>query len=226
MIAISIILVLLSVVLSCFLLHEGREKAKLAELYGVMKGRVEAQEEAAEKAASSESEQKEEDHLASSKPLSPTSIRTALRFNGFSPETGDCREPNIIYFKIGDTNCRVNAERLPLLSLEVAYRFDEPKENIDLLCEAASEVTSKMYVAKACIAGEDAEAVIVSAEFICDTYTYLRDNLKEYLNLLRDAYKRYFSTYESLKQKRKNEREAVFSGRIYIPHSTQNKIQS
>ena len=226
MVAISIILVLLCIVLSCFLLFEGREKAKLAELYGVMRGRVEASQEAAEKAASSESGQKEEDHLASSKPLSTTSIRTALRFNGFSPDTGDSSEPNIVYFKIGDTNCRVNADRLPLLSLEVGYRLDEPKENVDLLCEAASEVTSKMYVAKACIAGEDAEAVIISAEFICDTYVYLRDNLKEYLHLISDAHKRFFGTYESLKQKRKDEREAVFSGRSYIPHSTQNKIQS
>lgn len=226
MVSISIILVLLCIVLSCFLLFEGREKAKLAELYGVMRGRVEAHEEAAEKAASSESEQKEEDHLASSKPLSTTSVRTALRFNGFSPETGDSSEPNIIYFKIGDTSYRANADHLPLLSLEVGHRLDEPKENIDLLCEAASEVTSKMYVAKACIAGEDAEVVIISAEFICDTYTYLRDNLKEYLHLVRDAHKRFFGTYESLKQKRKDEREAVFSGRSFIPHSTQNKVQS
>ena len=120
----------------------------------------------------------------------------------------------------------MNAERLPLLSVEVGYSLEEPKENIDLLREAASEVTARLFISKAIIVGEEAKAVIYSTEFICGAYAYLRDNLKEYLNCLREAGKLFNETYDSLKEKRTDEREAAFSGRSFIQHPSQNKIQS
>lgn len=219
MVATSIILALLCVVLSWFLLFEEREKAKLAEQYGLMKGRVEVHDEA----APSEKEEKEENKLPSSNLITLTSIRAALRFNGFFPESVDESEPNIVYFKIDDTNFRVNAERLPLLSVEVGYSLEEAKENIDLLRDAASEVTARLFISKAVIVGEEAKAVIYSTEFICGAYAYLRDNLKEYLNCLREAGKLFNETYDSLKEKRKEEREAVFSGQSFIQHPPPKK---
>lgn len=142
------------------------------------------------------------------KPLTIESIRNALRFNGFSPEIPDTHEPYVVHFNIGDTKYRLNAEHLPFLSIGVGYGLgNEPKEDVALMRQAAADVTSRMFIGKAYILG-DAEAIIFSVEMLCDSYMHLRNNLKQYLDILSEIYKRFYEAHEALKKRRKEEREA------------------
>lgn len=167
-----------------------------------------------------------EDLLPGRKPLSIESIRNALRFNGFSPEVPDTHEPGVIYFKVDDISCRVVADRLPFISLEAGFKLDEPQEDLALLHRAAGEVTQNLFIGKAYVVG-DGDGVVFSAEFIGDSYMYFRDNLKQLLTILQEANKRFFQTLESLREKRQEDREAIFSGNCFVQDSPANhKIQS
>lgn len=161
------------------------------------------------------------------KPITVDSIRTALRFNGISPEIPDTHEPGIVHFSIDDTKFRINAEHLPFMSIEVGYGLkNEPKEDTALMYQAAADVTSRMFIGKAYIMG-DAEAIIFSVELLCDSYMHLRNNLKQYLDILSDINKRFYEAHEALKERRKEEREAVFSGNCYVQDSpAAHKVQS
>ena len=169
----------------------------------------------------------DEDAGASQKPVSADSVRTALRFNGISPEIPDTHEPDIIHFKIGDIKYRINAEHLPFMSIEIGYGLrNEPKEETALMYQAAADVTSQMFIGKAYIMG-DAEAIIFSVELLCDSYMHLRNNLKLYLDILSDINKRFYEAFEALKERRKEEREAVFSGNCFVQDSpAAHKVQS
>ena len=167
------------------------------------------------------------DAEAKQKPVSIDSVRTALRFNGISPEIPDTHEPDIVHFKIGDTKFRINAEHLPFMSIEVGYGLrNEPKEETALMYQAATDVTSQMFIGKAYIMGE-AEAIIFSVELLCDSYMHLRNSLKLYLDILSDINKRFYEAFEALKERRKEEREAVFSGNCFVQDSpAAHKVQS
>ena len=167
-----------------------------------------------------------EDLQPGRKPLSIESIRNALRFNGFSPEVPDTHEPGVIYFKVDDISCRVVADRLPFISLEAGFKLDVPQEDLALLHRAAGEVTQNLFIGKAYVVG-DGDGVVFSAEFIGDSYMYFRDNLKQLLTILQEANKRFFQTLESLREKRQEDREAIFSGNCLVQDSPANhKIQS
>lgn len=161
------------------------------------------------------------------KPITVESIRTALRFNGISPEIPDTHEPGIVHFSIGDTKFRINAEHLPFISIEVGYGLrNEPLGDTTLMYQAAAEVTSRMFIGKAYIMG-DAEAIIFSVELLCDSYMHLRNILKQYLDILSDINKRFYEVHEALKERQKEEREAVFSGNCFVRDFPEvNKVQS
>ena len=92
--------------------------------------------------------------------------------------------------------------------------------------QAAADVTSRMFIGKAYIMG-DAEAIIFSVELLCDSYMHLRNNIKQYLDILSDINKRFYEAHEALKERRKEEREAVFSGNCYVQDSpAAHKVQS
>ena len=153
------------------------------------------------------------------KPVTVDSIRTALRFNGISPEIPDTHEPSIVHFRVSDTKFRINAEHLPFMSIEVGYGLrNEPKEDTELMYQAATDVTSRMYIGKAYLMG-DAEAIIFSVELLCDSYMHLRNNLRQYLDILSDINKRFYEAYEALKEQRNKERESVFSGNCFVQDS-------
>ena len=210
-------------VLAYLLYSENDKRTKLFENYCEIKARQEI----AAEAADSRRAEISDDTEARKKPMSVDSIRTALRFNGISPEIPDTHEPDIIHFKIGDTKYRINAEHLPFMSIEVGYGLrNEPKEETALMYQAAADVTSQMFIGKAYILG-DAEAIIFSVELLCDSYMHLRNNLKLYLDILSDINKRFYEAFEALKERRKEEREAVFSGNCFVQDSpAAHKVQS
>ena len=91
---------------------------------------------------------------------------------------------------------------------------------------AAGEVTQNLIIGKAYVVGEG-NGVVFSAEFIGDSYVYFRDNLKQLLTVLQEAQQRFFQTLDSLKKKREEEREAVFSGKCFVQDSAvARKVQS
>ena len=207
-------LVIVCAVLAYLLVSEFKKRTNLLEEYCEIKAR---QDLAAE--ADTRHPEDNEDVEARQKPISVDAIRTALRFNGISPEIPDTHEPNVIHFKIEDTYFRINAEHLPFVSIEVGYSLKkEPKEDTSLMYQAAMDVTSQMFIGKAYIMG-DAEAIIFSVELLCDSYMHLRNNLKQYLDLLSDINKRFYEAHEALKERRKEEREAVFSGNCFVQES-------
>lgn len=177
-----------------------------------------------EQESSSEPEPSEAERAE--KPFTVESIRTALRFNGFSPEVPDIHDPDTVYFKVDDVNCRVIAGHIPLLALEAGFKLEEPKEDLALLHRAAAEVTQNLFIGKAYVVG-DGNGVVFSVEFFCESYMFFRNNLKQFLDILREADRRFYETLDFLRNKREEEQKAVFSGRSFMQDSsTSHKVQS
>lgn len=145
-------------------------------------------------------------------PLTVDSVRTALRKNGFHPEGPDANpeERQLLAFNIQDTRFHVDVTRLPFLSLELGYSLDPATEDIDLLYKAAYEVTSGIFVGKAVILGEG-QAVLFQAEMMCDSYVHLRDNFKRYLDIVIETQKRFYDTYQKLKDEKKRAVEDIMN---------------
>ena len=204
---------------------EKRNTALLAE-NNQLRGRVDTMREAALRAEAKEKAEVQENEDASVKPLSVQSIRTALRFNGYSPEITDTSEPDIVRFDHNDTHVRIDGSHLPCLSISACFALREPEENMALLQQAADEVVSRMFVGKAFLVDEG-KAVVFSVEFIAD-YMYLRNNLRDYMRILMDTGYRFYESCDQLKGRQKKDQEAVFSGESFIqgPQSKSKKIQS
>ena len=190
------------------------KRTKLLEDYSELK--------AYQKLAEEKHPEVQEDLQPGQKPLSLESIRTALRFNGLSPEIPDTHEPGIVYFLIGDTKYRIYANNLPYLSIEVGYSLNNESPNdITLMYQAASDITAQMFIGKAHITG-DAEAIIFSVEILCDSYMHLRNNIKRYLDILSEVSRLFYEAHETLKEQREEERKAVFSGNSFVPGPAAN----
>ena len=159
------------------------------------------------KAASDKKEEKE----SVKRPLNAESVRIALRYNGFSPEIVDTHlnDWQAVRFKVEETFFRIDTSRLPLTTLEMGFRMDKD-EDVDLMERAAREVTAGIFVGKANILrGEEESAVVFQAEFIADSYLYFRDNFKEYLNIVIETHRRFYETYDNLKEEKKKELDQV-----------------
>ena len=149
---------------------------------------------------------KKDDAEAAGKPVTVESVKTALMSNGFTLEAPDADEPDIVSFMINDTVFRIDASHLPFLTLELGYRTDSMQVDVELMKQAAAEVTTGIFIGKVCIYGEG-QAVVFSAEWLCDSYTQLRDRLTKYLDIVCEAHKRFTETYDKLKEE-KRKREA------------------
>ena len=131
------------------------------------------------KAASDKTEEKE----VAKKPLTAESVRIALRYNGFSPEIIDTHldDWQAVRFKVEETFFRIDTSRLPLLTLETGFRMDKD-EDAELMERAAREVTAGIFVGKAKV---------------------------QYLNIVIETHKRFYETYENLKEEKKKEQDQV-----------------
>ena len=155
-------------------------------------------------------DKKEQDEVAK-KPLNTESVRIALRYNGFSPEVSgtDLDDWQTVRFKVEDTFFRIDTSRLPFLTLELGFRMDK-EEDVDLMYRAAREVTAGIFVGKVNIfRGEEESAAVFQADFIADNYLYFRDNFKEYLNIVIETHKRFFETYNNLREEKAKELDQV-----------------
>ena len=155
-------------------------------------------------------EKAEEDDVVR-KPLNTESVRIALRNNGFSPEISGANldDWETVRFKVEDTFFRIDTSHLPFLTLELGFRMAK-EEDVDLMYRAAREVTAGIFIGKVNILrGEEESAVVFQAEFIADGYLYFRDNFKEYLNIVIETHKRFFDTYNNLKEEKKKDLDLV-----------------
>lgn len=145
------------------------------------------------------------------KPITVESVRTALRYNGFSPEIIDTHlnEWQVVRFKVEDTQFRVDASRAPFLTLELGYALNPEEEDLGLMMRAAQEVTSGIFIGKAAVLGEG-KAVVFQAEMYCDSYVYLRDNFKTFLDIVIETHKRFFDSYNRLKEEKQKATDELY----------------
>ena len=224
MLATSVILAVICALLVLMLRHEEKKNTSLSEQNSTLKGRLET----IEDTMRTEEPQKNLLTISSEevqKPLSIDSIRTALRYNGLSPETIEGQHPRAVYFRYNDVLYEINTGNLHLIAIAAIYNVGDAKVNSDLLSSAAEVLTSEMFVCKVYMS-EEGKSITYSVEFICDSYLYLRNNIKEYIGLLEEAQRRLYDRYEDMKCRQETEREAVFSGRSYIRDSQHDKIPS
>ena len=174
--------------------------------------RVMRLEEAMKHGQNEEVDHEAENKEASVKPVTAESVRIALRYNGYSPEIIDTHlgEWQFVKFKIEDTLFRFDTSRLPLLNLELGYSLNPDKEDVALMRSAAAEVTSNIFIGKTAILG-DGQAVLFSAEFLCDSYLYLRDNLKTFLEIVIETQNRFYEVYERMKDEKRKVKDDLFS---------------
>ncbi len=152
------------------------------------------------------------DNGESKTPLTVDSVRRALRENGFRPEgpDTDAGDRQLVVFNIENTRFHVDVTRLPFITLELGYSMDPLKEDIDLLYRAAYEVTAGVFVGKAVILGEG-QAVVFQAEMMCDSYTHLKDNFRRYLDIVIETHRRFYDTYQKMKEEKKRAVEDIMN---------------
>ena len=144
---------------------------------------------------------KKDDKEAAGKPVTMDSVCTALRHNGFSPEIPDKNDSHMVHFKINDTSFRIDTSRLPFLVLELGYSLDPAEEDVELMRRAAAEITTGIFIGKVNILS-DGQAVVFTAEWLCDSYTQLRDTFNRYMDVVLEARKRYFESYKKMKEEK------------------------
>lgn len=143
--------------------------------------------------------------------LSTDAVCAALRHNGFSPEIRDESEPHVVSFNINDTLFRIDTSHLPLLNLELGYSLDPAEEDAELMRRAAAGITAGIFIAKVSVYG-DAQAVVFSAEWLCDSYEQLCDRFNKYLEIVCEAHKRFFETYNNMREEKRKTEENQASG--------------
>lgn len=130
-------------------------------------------------------------------------ILSALRYNGFAPELEDLYHDGTrtIKFKQNIMLFRIDTTQLPYLSLGTACQIDPTKEDMDLLCQAAREVTENTFMSKVFV-WEKEQLIGFQVEMFCDSYMYFRDNLKLFMDNITRTCGRYFETYDKLKEEK------------------------
>ena len=146
--------------------------------------------------------------VETTKPVTIESVRTALRYNGISPEILDTHEPDIIKFTFNDRKYRLNLGRLPFVNIMLVFGIDK-EDDADLMREAAQYVSLRSYGASVFVIPEDG-CFLISTDVYADSYLYLRNNIRFFLEVVENTGGYFYSRYEELKaQKNKSSQEAI-----------------
>lgn len=135
-------------------------------------------------------------------PVTKESVLAALRYHHLTIEEPDTEEPDIIYFEYQGVHYRINASKLPFLSMGVGFSIDPEEDDVDLIMQVAQEITYSTYLVKVMVAQED-KFYAYQVDMIADTYLPLRDNLRNYLDLLLDARRQFKDLYGRKREERK-----------------------
>ena len=143
-----------------------------------------------------------------SKPVTIESVRSALRYNGISPEILDTHEPDIIKFTFNDRKYRLNLGRLPYVNIMLVFGIDK-EDDAELMKEAAQYVSLRSYGASVFVIPEDG-CFLIGTDVYADTYLYLRNNIRFFLEVVENTGRYFYDRYEELKeQKKKSSQDAI-----------------
>lgn len=143
-----------------------------------------------------------------SKPVTIESVRTALRYNGISPEILDTHDPSNVRFSFNELMYRLNLERLPFVGIQLIFGIDE-EDDADLMKEAAQFVSLRSYGTSVFVIPEDS-CYFISMDFYADSYIYLRNNIRFFLGAVENTCRYFHNRYGELKeQKKKSSQEAI-----------------
>lgn len=142
------------------------------------------------------------------KPVTIESVRTALRYNGISPEILDTHDPSSVRFSFNELKYRLNLERLPFVSIQLIFGIDK-EDDADLMKEVAQQVSLRSYGASVFVIPEDS-CYFISMDFYADTYLYLRNNIRFFLGAVENTCRYFHERYGEFKeQKKKSSQEAI-----------------
>lgn len=178
-----------------------------------------------------ESKEKEQDtidpdRLIESKPVTLESVRLALRFNGISPKIQDTRDPDALKFSYNDRNYRLNVGNLPYMSLLLVFKL-ESDDDVELMKEVAQYVSLRSYGACVFIIPEDG-CFLISADIYADTYLYIRNNLRYFLEVVENTGRYFYSRYDHLREEKKKASHDAANTALLAPptDAAGNKILS
>lgn len=146
--------------------------------------------------------------VETAKPVTIESVRTALRYNGISPEILDTHELDVIKFTFYDRKYRLNLGRLPYVNILLVFGIDK-EDDAELMKEAAQYVSLRSYGASVFVIPEDG-CFLIGTDIYADTYLYLRNNIRFFLEVVENTGGYFYSRYEELKEKKKkSSQEAI-----------------
>ena len=141
--------------------------------------------------------------------VSVKSVREVLRESGIPDDKIDIHDEKRIWFKIGETNYSINVSDLPFLSIALAFNLDEKEDDIALMERAARSVINGMYIAKLMVYPDDGY-YMAEADMLAESYSYLRDHVKLYIDIVKEACHRFDDEYKKLKkERRENAQNAI-----------------
>lgn len=142
-------------------------------------------------------------------PMSSDSVRLAISPNGYTIENPDTQtNERVVHFKVNGAVLRIDTSHLPFMAIELGYSLDPSQEDVELMRQAAADVTTGIFIGKVIIYG-DAKALAFNAELACDSYAQFRDDLKRYLDIIFDTQKRFTDTYNQLKEEKRKREEKM-----------------
>ena len=152
-------------------------------------------------------------------PLNVDKIAEAVRSEGFIPET----EGNWVSFKVQGEGYHVDANRLPLVFIVKGYSVDPKDWEMDLLREAAHQMSDELVMVKATFSddGKDMRFFVAARDRNFESF---RSNLTSYLGILEDGQRVMNERYNKMVDEK---REAAIAAKPYAPQVKQeNKVLS
>ena len=143
------------------------------------------------------------------RPLDKDTAMEAIRYNGYVPDF----DGKYITFMVQGEQYIVYTERLPFVAIRKQYNVDSEKWNMDLLREAAHQVSDELLLGKALICGEDEDGLAFQVGAIETTYGHFKDCLPRYVSILEDTQARMGQLYNQMvnEQKQKVESFQLFA---------------
>lgn len=188
MVGFFIILGAIIAVLFIFLTIEDAKCDKLLDENGHLKGLIAGIE-----------KQQQDKH----EPLTVEKIADAVRFAGYVPQV---KESAVFFMDGGDRYC-IDADQLPQISLDLCYKVDPNEWDVDLLKEAAHQMSDKLFIIKALFSEDETGSIILRflvAAFGRDDESFKQD-LVNYLRIIDEGTRMLHEIYEKLVKAKRDE---------------------
>jgi hypothetical protein len=192
-ISLSVLCILLSLVIYC----QDEKNVSLAAENGLMKGRM---------ASINEGTSIQDQSAVLNQPLTAEDVEAAVRYAGFIPDTTD----NLISFKVEGKTFDIDISRLPAIGIVCDYLVDKDEWDVDLMGEAAHLMMDSLIMVKAHVI-EGREVTILRSVIIAMDRNYIsfRDNLMQYVNILRRGKTILTEKYDNLVEEKNHPSQAA-----------------